>query len=110
MSADDAGSSPLQSLITRAIGTMETVEPDLFTAAIEPGDIVLLTTDGLTRYADAQAIASLILSSPDLPAACEALINTAKEQGAVDNVTCLLLRFSECEEPTPTAELETLAH
>jgi protein phosphatase len=110
MSADDAGSSPLQSLITRAIGTTETVEPDLFTAAVEPGDIVLLTTDGLTRYADAEAIAKLILSSPDLPAACEALINTAKEQGAVDNVTCLLLRFSEAAEPTPTAELETLPH
>jgi len=111
MSADDAGSSPLQSLITRAIGTMETVEPDLFTAAIEPGDIVLLTTDGLTRYADAHAIANLILSSPDLPAACQALINTAKEQGAVDNVTCLLLRFGEPgEPPAPTAELETLSY
>jgi serine/threonine protein phosphatase PrpC len=110
MSADDAGSSPLQSLITRAIGTTETVEPDLFTAAIEPGDIVLLTTDGLTRYADADAIASLILSSPDLPAACQALINTAKEQGAVDNVTCLLLRFGEAVEPAPTAELEMLPH
>ncbi len=101
MSADEAISSPLQSLITRAIGTTETVEPDLFTAAVEPGDIVLLTTDGLTRYADAEAIASLILSSPDLPHACQALINTAKEQGAVDNVTCLLLRFSEAESSIP---------
>ena len=110
ITADEAGSSPLQSLITRAIGTTETVEPDLFTAAIESGDIVLLTTDGLTRYADADAIASLILSSPDLPAACQALINTAKDQGAVDNVTCLLLRFSEAAEAAPTVELETLPH
>jgi hypothetical protein len=38
------------------------------------------------------------------------LINTAKEQGAVDNVTCLLLRFGEAVEPAPTAELETLPH
>jgi serine/threonine protein phosphatase PrpC len=106
MSADDAGSSPLQSLITRAIGTAESVEPDLFTAAVEPGDIVLLTTDGLTRYADAAAIADLILASPDLARACEALINTAKDQGAVDNVTCLLLRFSEIF-VAPTAEIET---
>lgn len=110
MSADDAGSSPLQSLITRAIGTAESVEPDLFTAAIEPGDIVLLTTDGLTRYADADAIAHLILGNPDLSQACQALIDTAKEQGAVDNVTCLLLRFSEAQADSmaePTAELPT---
>ncbi|HZD49880.1 MAG TPA: Stp1/IreP family PP2C-type Ser/Thr phosphatase [Silvibacterium sp.] len=106
MSLDDAGNSPLQSLITRAIGTAESVEPDLFTAEVEPGDIVLLTTDGLTRYADANAIAALVLSAPDLTQACLSLIDAAKEQGAVDNVTCLLLRFSEAEEPAPTAELE----
>jgi serine/threonine protein phosphatase PrpC len=119
ISADDAGSSPLQSLITRAIGTAESVEPDLFTAAIEPGDIILLTTDGLTRYADADTIANLILDRQDLSEACQALIDAAKDQGAVDNVTCLLLRFSEAEgEPAtagpvdesiskPTAELPT---
>jgi serine/threonine protein phosphatase PrpC len=107
ISADDAGSSPLQSLITRAIGTAESVEPDLFTAAIEPGDIVLLTTDGLTRYADAEAIANLVLATSSLAQACQALIDTAKDQGAVDNVTCLLLRFSDADEPAPTAELET---
>lgn len=95
MSADDAGSSPLQSLITRAIGTAEAIEPDLFTAALESGDMVLLTTDGLTRYADAAAIAQLIYAQPTLEQSCQALINTAKDQGAVDNVTCLLLRVSE---------------
>jgi serine/threonine protein phosphatase PrpC len=95
MTADDAGASPLQSLITRAIGTGESVEPDLFSAALEPGDFVLLTTDGLTRYADADAIARVVLAQPDLQQACQTLIDAAKEQGAIDNVTCLLLRFSE---------------
>ena len=103
MSPDDAGSSPLQSLITRAIGTAESVEPDLFTAEVEPGDIVLLTTDGLTRYANAEAIASLVLATPDLQQACQSLIDTAKRYGAVDNVTCLLLRFSESDEAAPAA-------
>ena len=93
--AEDAGSSPLQSLITRAIGTDESVEPDIFTAAIEHGDMLLLTTDGLTRYADSEAIGNLVLVDSDLQRACRALIDTAKEQGAVDNVTCLLVRFSE---------------
>ncbi len=93
MNAEEAGASPLQSLITRAIGTAESVEPDIFTGNIEPGDILLLTSDGLTRYADSKAIASLILASANLAEACQALIDTAKRQGAVDNVTCLLVQF-----------------
>ena len=98
MSPADADSSPLQSLITRAIGTDEAVEPDLFTYEAEPGDIVLLTTDGLTRYADADTIASLILAASDLERACKSLIDMAKHHGAADNVTCLLLRFGEADE------------
>lgn len=99
MDAEQAGASPLQSLITRAIGQAEFVEADIFTAPIEPQDILLLTSDGLTRYADAEAIAGLILGSSTLSEACEALIHAAKQQGAVDNVTCLLVQFLESEGP-----------
>jgi len=85
-------------VITRAIGTAETVEPDIFTGDLESGDIVLLTSDGLTRYADSKAIAMLILSSRNLAEACQALIDRAKQFGAVDNVTCLLLQFLPAED------------
>ncbi len=97
MNPEEAGASPLQSLITRAIGAAETVEPDIFTGNLEPGDILLLTSDGLTRYADAHAIAALILASGSLDEACRALIDEAKRHGAVDNVTCLLVQFLEAE-------------
>lgn len=95
MTAEAAKASPLQSLITRAVGTDETVSPDLFDAELEAGDMVLLTTDGLTRYADALEIAQLVGSGADLQQACQRLIDTAKKAGAVDNVTCLLLRAVE---------------
>jgi serine/threonine protein phosphatase PrpC len=93
MNLEEAQASPLQSVITRAIGSAESVEPDIFTGDLEPGDIVLLTSDGLTRYADAKAIAGTILSCTNLPDACQALIDWAKQHGAVDNVTCMLLQF-----------------
>lgn len=92
MTEEDARASPLQSVITRAVGTSETVVPDLFAAELEAGDMVLLTTDGLTRYAEAAEIARLIGDGQDLRLACQRLIDTAKERGAVDNVTCLLLK------------------
>jgi len=93
MNAEEAGSSPLQSLITRAIGIGAEVEPEIVAGQVEHGDILLLTTDGLTRYADSKVIAQLILSSTSLNDACQKLIDTAKSQGAVDNVTCMLVQF-----------------
>ena len=93
MNLEEAKASPLQSVITRAIGTAESVEPDIFKGDLEAGDIVLLTSDGLTRYADAKIIAALILSCSTLAEACQALIDRAKQHGAVDNVTCLLLQL-----------------
>lgn len=95
MTPEEAGASPLQSLITRAIGTTEQVEPDIFTAALEDGDTLLLCSDGLTRYIDSEGIAERILASPDLESACRALINVALEHGAVDNVTCLMVHFND---------------
>jgi protein phosphatase len=99
MSLEEAKASPLQSVITRAIGTAESVEPDIFTGDLEAGDIVLLTSDGLTRYADAKTIAALILSCSTLAEACQALIDRAKQHGAVDNVTCLLVQLLPADEP-----------
>jgi protein phosphatase len=106
MKLEEAQASPLQSVITRAIGSAESVEPDIFTGDLESGDIVLLTSDGLTRYADAKAIAAVILSCTNLTDACQALINRAKERGAVDNVTCLLLQFLPVEEKPALEDVE----
>lgn len=97
MNLEEAQASPLQSVITRAIGTAESVEPDIFTGDLESGDIVLLTSDGLTRYADAKSIAQTIFSCTTLADACQALIDRAKQQGAVDNVTCMLLQVLPAE-------------
>jgi len=93
MNQEEASASPLQSLITRAIGIGEVVEAEIVAGQVEHGDILLLTTDGLTRYADSKVIAQVILGSGSLTDACQALINVAKSQGAVDNVTCLLVQF-----------------
>jgi serine/threonine protein phosphatase PrpC len=110
MNAEEAGASPLQSLITRAIGIGEVVEPEIVAGTVEHGDILLLTTDGLTRYADSKDIAQLILSSGNLNEACQALIDTAKSQGAVDNVTCLLVQFLDAGNGQAVPEPVAPAH
>jgi serine/threonine protein phosphatase PrpC len=93
--ARDAANSPLQSTITRAIGIGAVVEADLFAAELEPGDRILLASDGLTRYVHDEEIAAMASPSIASDAACAALIELARNRGGADNVTCLLLNWLE---------------
>ena len=85
-------SARLQQVITRAVGVDAAVTVDFFVVNLESGDTVLLTTDGLTRYADADKLAQEIYTHSDLEETCRGLIAIAHAGGAEDNVTCLLLR------------------
>jgi len=90
-----AATSDLQSVITRAIGAAETVQPDLFAAELQPEDVLLLATDGLTRYLQPAEIASIISAHVELPAICQSLVEEAKQRGGADNITCIVLRALE---------------
>jgi serine/threonine protein phosphatase PrpC len=90
--ADDLP-QPLQQVITRAIGAEMVVEPDFCAVELEPGDRVLLATDGLTRYTDEAQLAQYLCEEEDLEETCHGLIAIAHEKGAEDNITCLVLRF-----------------
>ena len=93
---EDSNAPGLQrfaSTITRAIGTAKEVKPDFFPVELKDGDTVLLVSDGLTRYLDTPDFATLI-DPTDLEASCQRLIDSAKEQGGIDNITCLLLRYT----------------
>jgi serine/threonine protein phosphatase PrpC len=101
MTPEMAAASNLQSVITRAIGVADTVEPDLFGARLQTEDMLLLASDGLTRYVQPDEIAADILSGSDLTSSCNALIEHAKQRGGADNITCILLRAFEGPPPQP---------
>ncbi len=107
MTPEMAAASNLQSVITRAVGVADSVEPDLFAATLQPNDFLLLASDGLTRYLNAEEIAMAASSGSELPAICNALIEHAKQRGGADNITCILLRAMEAPgtvvTETPTA-------
>jgi serine/threonine protein phosphatase PrpC len=92
---EQAAASNLQSVITRAIGAADSVEPDLFAVELQMGDMFLLTSDGLTRYAKADEIASMTEATAELTSICQRLIEHAKQRGGVDNITCMMLRVVE---------------
>jgi serine/threonine protein phosphatase PrpC len=109
MTPEMAAASNLQSVITRAIGVADTVEPDLFAAQLQANDFLLLASDGLTRYVNPEEIAAAAAEGAELSAICNALIAHAKERGGADNITCILLHAVEVSagsvESLPTREV-----
>ena len=94
MSETEASHSPLQSVITRAVGTEEDVQPDFFVEMVEPGDQVLLCSDGLTRHVGERELAAAAELGQQPSAVCERLVALANEHGGSDNITCVLMRVS----------------
>lgn len=95
ISAEDAERSRVGNYILRALGAEAEVEPDLADLELEPGDILLFTSDGLTRHVKDSQIGPVVLEAASLDAACEALIEAAKADGGSDNITCVLVRLVE---------------
>ena len=96
----------MQTMITRAIGVEATVDPDFFSVTLAPGDIVLLASDGLTRYVEQKEL-SLLVGACDLQGAAQNLVDLAKERGGTDNITVVLLQVAAAA--SETAELTGLS-
>jgi PPM family protein phosphatase len=76
-------------IVTRALGT-ETSEPDVQCQPIEPGDVFLLCSDGLSEVLEPARVAAL-LAAPVEPA-CRALIEAAYAAGSRDNISAVVVR------------------
>jgi PPM family protein phosphatase len=92
MSQSDALRSPLRNVITRALGTQNSVTPDCFEVQAEPGDVFMLCSDGLTRELADNAIESILRCNLALQERCARLIEAAKKAGGHDNITCVLVQ------------------
>ena len=82
---------PGKNLITRAIGTEEQVECDVFHMDAGKENCILLCTDGLSNLLDDQEILFEIAHSQKKGDCCERLLDIAKKRGAPDNVTSVLV-------------------
>lgn len=80
-------------VLTRAIGTQETVTVDTFTTWIEPEDVFLLCTDGITNALPDPMIARLLASAHRAPATAVDGILRAALRNAKDNLTAVVLRI-----------------
>lgn len=80
-------------MLTRCIGShTHDARPDVNHLRLQPGDQLLLCTDGLTDMVEARYIAQCIDEAPDAQRACDNLVALALASGGLDNVTAVLAR------------------
>ncbi|MBN9697572.1 MAG: serine/threonine-protein phosphatase [Zoogloea sp.] len=86
------GTALLRGLLTRAVGVDEHVEPDLAVMHLEPEDIYLLCSDGLTDMVPDVDIAEVLATlGVNPPLAAEHLIDLANDRGGMDNVSVIVI-------------------
>lgn len=88
----EARTSRQANVLTRAIGSQESVEVDTLFFDLLPDDQLLLCSDGLTRHVTDLAELSALLTVDDLPSIPATLIELANQRGGEDNITALVLR------------------
>ena len=82
---------PGKNFITRAIGTEPIVMCDIYHREVSKGDFILLCSDGLSNLMDDQEILFEVVHGVNKQHCCKRLLNIAKNRGAPDNVTSVLI-------------------
>jgi serine/threonine protein phosphatase PrpC len=90
-----AEESEMQSVLLRALGAHPEVEIDVDEVEIIPRDVLLLCSDGLTRMVTEPEIAGALQAETVPSAAAERLIALANDNGGIDNVTVIVVRFED---------------
>lgn len=89
----DARSHPDRNVITRAVGVREPVRIDFFDVKLEPGDKILLCSDGLTNMVEDEDILRIVKKSGSIKEAAQKLVNEANKNGGKDNISVVLAEF-----------------
>lgn len=92
ITAEEARRHPSRNLITRALGPDESVLCDGYICPLEAGDYLLLCTDGLVNTVSDQEMLFEVIHGGDPDSCLDRLLNIAKENGAPDNVTAVLMQ------------------
>lgn len=99
LTEEQAKSSPLGNTLWNCIGGgTEGVRPDVYHLTLQPGDELLLCSDGLTRRLEDAAVRDIMAKSATPEAACDALIAAANEAGGQDNITVIVARVHALSE------------
>lgn len=80
-----------KNIITRAVGTEDKLLVDFFEVGLEPGDYILMCSDGLSNLLEDAEMEEIIGSDLELQEKAEKLITVANDNGGKDNIAVVLV-------------------
>jgi len=83
---------PMRHVLTMAIGVSPELRVHSYTLRPHPGELFLISSDGLHGVVEQSEIADKLSGNGSLQAKCERLIDAAKQAGGPDNITVVLLK------------------
>ena len=90
LTREQAEVSPLQNILTRALGTQKAPAVDLLETELEEGDRLLFCTDGLFKAVKEDKLHEMIKLQPNNAKACAELVAAANANGGPDNITVII--------------------
>jgi protein phosphatase len=92
---EQAATSTNKNLVTRALGVEDAVLLEVNEHRVEPGDIYLMCSDGLSDMVDDEGIAKILVQDVPLEQKVGLLVDAANANGGRDNISVLLAQASE---------------
>jgi PPM family protein phosphatase len=91
---EDVYTHPQRNLIYRSLGAgHKTVDPDVFHEHLQPGDSLLLCSDGLWEMVHDSDLVRVLREQHDPQKACDILIDLANANGGEDNITAVIVQM-----------------
>ncbi|MBV8935323.1 MAG: serine/threonine-protein phosphatase [Alphaproteobacteria bacterium] len=88
-----AASHPLANIVTNLVGAFDQLILEERRDRLEPGDVLLLCSDGLSSALGPEEIAPILAGAP-VGDAADRLIERALDQGARDNVSVVVVEYA----------------
>lgn len=93
LTPEEIANFPHKNVIVRALGMKDTVQVDVQTHPFQPGDVIVLCSDGLTgMITDDELLKIVLATSGDLDRTCAELIKAANANGGNDNITAVVVQ------------------
>ena len=92
INAEEARNHPDKNIITRALGAEKTVDVDFFDLKLEPGNTILMCSDGLSNMVEDRKMEEIITNpDKDFTWKGDTLIREANQNGGKDNIAVILI-------------------
>jgi protein phosphatase len=85
----------MRHVLTMAVGVGATIRIRYYAVELEPGDVMMLSSDGLHGVIGEDKIREILAGSDGLEQKCRTLIGAANDNGSPDNITVVLIRIAE---------------